>query len=259
MRSDSTLVPRSSTEGPGTSPVRGSSSHVYRLAILYDAGYLVRAGHLQPFDPAWSGAHVTHIVPEEVKEELRRMLGDARQREQARRCQNNIAALMERGPNCSYAELRLKDHAHPLTWDQSLGSDSLIGQLMAGYAKKAAEEGDFTHVILATEDGGLALDVKKLRQDTDLPVYAVAADEDIGQSPPAAEIREQLEAEKLRAGSRRRWGRLATLVGMLAAILALGVWSFETYPMATVAVIAVVLLFGPALMEWALQQQEGKF
>lgn len=230
----------------------------FRIAVLYDSSFLLRHPELMPYESPFADAHTFHIVPQEVKQQLRSLKRDARHQPDLEHCKQALISLMDTGPHCDYCELRLEEVASPVTCDNALGTDTWVGQLLVGYAKASLERGNFTHIILATDDGGITLDVKKLRQDFGLPVYAWGSFEAIEYLPPYEEVREfhahsQQQSRRLRSSLMLTFGMFFLLAGSMIAYL-----TFQEYPWTTVIVGSIVLLlFGPAAVEIWLQQKEA--
>ncbi|MEK6235812.1 MAG: hypothetical protein N2C14_13975, partial [Planctomycetales bacterium] len=90
---------------PPNSRTNGGRAH--RVAMLYDAGYLIARKTLAPYSIESRTVHVTHIVPLEVKDELRAALDDPARRESAAHCQGCVAALMVNDDHVAYEEVQL--------------------------------------------------------------------------------------------------------------------------------------------------------
>ncbi|MEK6235082.1 MAG: hypothetical protein N2C14_10240, partial [Planctomycetales bacterium] len=157
-------------------------------------------------------------------------------------------------------EAQLQKHAEPAPSDSSLGADSLVARLLIGYAATMIEHGDHTHVVIATDDGGIALDVKRLRQESGLPIFVLAPDEEASQTDPFPEILEYVKEKRMQAKRRGKWITAAWSAGLLAVAAAMVLGAIQYSPMITLSVLGLALiLFGPALLELVLQRREGRF
>jgi hypothetical protein len=160
------------------------------VAILYDTSYLMSGGGPVIIHTPICGLDtrknrnwifrtvgVTHIVAEEVKREIYGHFDDADKLRATRSARKVIAELIGRSGttdgNCRYQEVALTAVARAYSAGDVLGADSRTDRLLVGYAKQLAEAAASDCVYLATDDGGIMIDVNKLRLHQRLNLHCI--------------------------------------------------------------------------------------
>lgn len=77
-------------------------------------------------------------------------------------------------------EVELKPNTRPHASGEILGVDSLVDRLILGYAVELLVDRGFFAVFIATADGGIKLDIAKLRKQEGRKLFAI---EDLKPSP----------------------------------------------------------------------------
>jgi len=162
------------------------------VAVLYDTSFLmnggrpvvvqVPAGQLDAKknrDYIIRTVEITHILPDEVKREIQGHFPDAEKVTATRAARKTVAELIALGDAadepCRYQEVILAAVAAKHSTGDVLGADSRTDRLLIGYAKQLAESDSFDCVCVATEDGGIMVDVNKLRVQHGLNLYCISA------------------------------------------------------------------------------------
>jgi hypothetical protein len=152
------------------------------IIVIYDSSYLMSHGPIvselamtSKIPAVKRGCEVVHTIPEEVKLELLNHFSNPEKEQKARGARRIIAEIMRTcdlsDHNVRFQEVNLTASVVQYSSDDTLGADSMTDRLLMGYAKTLAESYRYTAVIIATEDGGIMIDVSQLRRATGLSIY----------------------------------------------------------------------------------------
>ena len=173
-----TIVPYLVDESP-----LGSEGRLQHIAIIYDTSFLMNGCCLDlslylpkdiPREDLDRTLSVIQVVPMEVKEEIHRHFRDPAKEGKAKRARAIVASLMGNvGNGFQLQEVEIKSNTQPLASGEILGADSLVDRLILGYAVELLVERGFRAVFVASSDGGIKLDVAKLRKQEGRNLFVI--------------------------------------------------------------------------------------
>ena len=108
------------------------------------------------------------IVPVEVKMELKNHFADENKSPKARLARKRIAFIAEKG---KLIEPVLEKITTPIVSEDCIGPDSLTDRLIIGYGIDLLKSKKYLSVFVASEDGGIMLDMNRRKMDNFLCIY----------------------------------------------------------------------------------------
>jgi hypothetical protein len=176
------LAPTTDSYFAGASPP-GDKGRLQHIAIIYDTSFLMNGCHVDlslhlpkdiPKEDLNRTVSVTQVVPREVKEEIHRHFRDPAKEGKAKRARAIVASLIgDDGNGFQLQEVELKSNTQPLASGEILGADSLVDRLILGYAVELLVNRGFLAVFIATADGGIKLDIAKLRKQEGCNLFVI--------------------------------------------------------------------------------------
>jgi hypothetical protein len=227
-----------------------------RVAIIYETSYLLKYGETKPFVPEhFDDLVLEHIVPVEVKEEIKEKRADQSIKDQVTSATKAIAALMNPVEPAIFSEPILSRECKPIDVGSTLGASSGVEQLILGYCETLLSSENYLAVLLATDRGGLMVDVARIQKEYQLPIYIISNPSELRNAKPFQECRQDKREKQEQSVRRKLW--LSRLMQLIIAILFAIVvtYSYKAYPWITLGVTVVGgLLLSPFLIEWFFQR-----
>jgi hypothetical protein len=104
---------------------------------------------------------VRHILPLEVKQELRKYFDDPEKSQKAHHARRALSEYLV--PSTNYEEVDLSDQAIPTDCDTCLGPDSTKDKRILGFALSLSQSSS-SLVAVATQDGGLIYEIERRKR-----------------------------------------------------------------------------------------------
>ncbi len=220
----------------------------HHIAIIYDTSFLMNGCcvdlslHLPkdiPKEELDRTVTFTQVVPGEVKEEIHRHFRDPAKEGKAKRARAIVASLMsDDGNGFQLQEVELKPITRPHASGEILGADSLVDRLILGYAVELLVDRGFFAVFIATADGGIKLDIAKLRKQEGRKLFVI---EDFKPSPDLKTVlwqatqgvrilRKEIAAQAAAEACRRKSQQESIQIGaIMAALLLLAIFLIKYF------------------------------
>lgn len=226
----------------------GGKGRLQHFAIIYDTSFLMNGCcvdlslHLPkdiPKEELDRTVTVTQVAPREVKEEIHRHFRDPAKEGKAKRARAIVASLIgDDGNGFQLQEVELKPNTRPHASGEILGADSLVDRLILGYAVELLVDRGFFAVFIATADGGIKLDIAKLRKQEGRKLFVI---EDFKPSPDLKTVlwqatqgvrilRKEIAAQAAAEACRRKSQQESIKIGaIMAALLLLAIFLIKYF------------------------------
>lgn len=159
----------------------------FRVAIVYDTSYLmndpllisldrsvtIKTGWFKTQHLRWS---FTHFLCNDVKSELKKHHDGDEKKGPASAARKAIVRLMRLD---DYQTFESRSVPLPSKIDAILGADSEVDRKLLGKCLELELSGEFDLVYLATDDGGLMIDIQSLRQNSQSQINYLTTDPNV--------------------------------------------------------------------------------
>ncbi len=217
-----------------------------KLLTLYDTSFIMNVDTPETFDlpPTFSEEHV---IPLEVKKELKKHLDSPDKNLAARKGRTLSAKIMGRS---DYREVSLAEVPIPELVEVLLGPDSDVDKRLLGFALQFLEADPSNAVFLTTHDGGIQAEVSVLQSQRAKHLFSPATKEKLIQYlyEHAVEHEEQIyKTAKKWSDERQSFvGRMILVAAVITAAIA--------YSLVPSGIAAALFLFSILLGIWGVAE-----
>ncbi len=169
----------------------------------------------------YKGHLVRRAIPEEVKGELEKHLRSDDKSTKARRARGILAELAGKKNTSEISLLHVKV---PQLIETRLGPDSIVDKKIIGYAISLLSTNFDDFVYIATKDGGIELEVSKIRVEKTLNIYSPVSQSELKTAIPIIPTPEEAkvkEAQAAQSADDVKYGSCMAKSGCIIGLLGL--------------------------------------
>ena len=208
---------------------------------------------------------ISQVLASEIEGEIFGHFRDTCKEGRAKRARAIIASLIEAdGKGYRLLRVELKTVVRPFSSNEILGADSVVDRLLIGYGIDLLKNQNFAAVFIASADGGIKLEVAKLRSQVGLELFVIedmkpsselksvlnGLTEGIRAFKRSAREQEELEARRKRFRRKMLWASIdIATVFILAALLvgsfglaAIGDFAAKAFILLLIALVIIILV-----------------